>query len=920
MTGKTAKNDKAGESVARFADIEVLRYHVDCFENLPLKQKKFIYYLNEAALCGRDIIFDQNGRYNLRFRRLFGTILKEYPGDRSVEEFLAIREYTYGLWFASGIHHHYSSDKFIPQFSKPYFKKVVERMRNEGFLYLFGEKELALLTSIVFEPDLFPKKTDQSDSVNAIEKSSVNFYDEKISQEEVEHFYNHQKTLAASEDRKHPVSYGLNSRLARNKEGKIYEQRYSVQGLYAPAIRHIVDNLTKAAEYAGTNTQKNALEALIRFYKTGDLKEYNTYCIEWVKDTESRVDFINGFTETYSDPLGMKGSWEGLVHFKDMESSVRTKTLSNHAKWFEDNAPIDPLFKKKNPVGISASVVTVAMLAGDSYPATPIGINLPNADWIRARYGSKSVTIENIHYAYDVAKRANGMDRLFVPDEESRLLLEKYGDITDRLHTDLHECLGHGSGRLLEGTNPDALGVCASTIEEARADLFALYFMADKKMIQLGLLPDQEAYKACYYRYFLNGLITQLVRIKLGDNLEEAHMKNRALIANYVLEKAEKKNLMQLNGIELIINDYEKIRPIIGELLAEVQRIKSEGDLPAAMHLIEKYGTKIDKKIHKKVLDLYRTLNIAPYKGFVNPLYTLAKNQEGEIADVLVCYEESYEEQMQRYDAGYGFLSLDPVSVYEILQDSFNPSESIMAQANALRKKLRLAMDGIVSTTMRKKGLDYKYNFGLTREHLLRLAKETPSSIELARYLWNTEVRELRIIATMIMPPEELGYSEALSMAIAASYHTELREQLCMNLLSKCSDAAYWAISWLMDKKNDGHEQSNPSELKLTALMLLARIAFNGSLHISNEILQKLLLETKQILIPAESQDTIEQDNLPSLHQQMAVVLLKRIGEMNRDNSKRVRIIIESLKDSSSDLYKEFYHDIIFHLDYVQVD
>jgi len=634
-------------TVDRFADIEVLRYKVPGFEKLPLNKKKLIYFLSEAALAGRDILWDQNGKYNLEIRALLEYAYTNYAGDRSETEFKAFEKYLKQIWFANGLHHHYSMDKFKPDFSKEY---LISILNGKSTTAADGTD----LLEIIFNPDIMPKRVNQAEGEDLIVTSSNNLYD-GLTQKQVEEYYS---SLKDSTDLT-PPSYGLNSRLA-NRNGKIVEEIYKVGGLYSPAIEKIVANLKKASEYAENPQQKDIINALIKFYISGDLRDFDKYSILWVSDTTSEVDFINGFIETYGDPLGMTGAWESIVNFKNNAASHRTEVLSNNAQWFENHSPIDPRFRKPEVKGVSAKVITAAILAGDSYPSTPIGINLPNADWIRAAHGSKSVTIENITQAYDAASHGNGFNEEFVDSPETRELLDKYLFTTDNLHTDLHECLGHGSGRLLPGTDPDALKAYGATLEETRADLFALYYLADHKLIELGLLDNPEAYKAEYYKYILNGLMTQLVRIEPGKDVEEAHMRNRKLISEWVLKKGAPEKVVELvrnNGKTYVrINNYERLRELFGELLAEIQRIKSEGDYEAGRNLVETYAVKIDPALHKEVIDRYSHLNIAPYRGFVNPRYFPRIDSKGKIADIIIDYSEGYAEQHLRYSKSYRTL------------------------------------------------------------------------------------------------------------------------------------------------------------------------------------------------------------------------------------------------------------------------
>ncbi|MBQ2046758.1 MAG: dihydrofolate reductase [Muribaculaceae bacterium] len=651
----TSCNDMAQETefnyvVDRFADVEVLRYKVPEFENLSLQQKKLIYYLSEAAIVGRDILTDQNCKYNLEIRTLLENIYQNYNGDRETEDFKAFEKYLKLVWFANGVHHHYSCDKFTPEFSQEFFTAQVNALPADK-----QPANIEILNNVIFDPTFMAKRVNQAEGQDLITTSACNYYD-SITQAEVDAYY---ATIKNPNDST-PISYGLNSRLVK-ENGKVVEQVYKVGGMYNDAIVRIVENLTEAAKYAENDAQRKVIESLISYYNSGDLRTFDEYSILWVNDTTSQVDFINGFIESYGDPLGMKGAWESIVNFKNVEASKRTEIISENAQWFEDNAPTDPRFRKEEVKGVSAKVITAAILSGDAYPATPIGINLPNANWIRATHGSKSVTIENITQAYDEASHGNGFNEEFVIDEDTRELMNKYLFITDNLHTDLHECLGHGSGKLLPGVDPDALKAHGSTLEETRADLFALYYLADPKLVELGLLDNKDAYKAEYYKYLLNGMMTQLMRIEPGKDVEEAHMRNRKLIAEWAYEMGKDENVVELTKIDgetyIKINDYDKLREIFGKQLAEIQRIKSEGDYEAGRVLVEKYAVKVDPQLHKEVLDRYASLNIAPYRGFVNPIYTLEKDANGEITDVKVTYGEGYIEQMLRYSRDYSPLT-----------------------------------------------------------------------------------------------------------------------------------------------------------------------------------------------------------------------------------------------------------------------
>lgn len=643
-------NKKFDYIVDRFADIEVLRYPVPEFEQLTPDQRKLIYFLTEAAIAGRDILWDQNNRYNLQIRNLLESVYTNYKGSKTSADWKAFEKYIKQVEFGNGIHHHYSMDKFTPEFSQAFFDAQVKALPKNK-----QPKDLATLKKVIFDPAFMAKKVNQAEGQDLIATSATNLY-ENVTQKEVEDYF------AAIKDTTDvtPISYGLNTRISK-KNGKIVEETYKIGGLYSSAIERIVKNLVEAAKYAENPKQRAVIEKLVEYYTTGDLKTFDDYSILWVDDTDSRVDFINGFIESYDDPLGMTGNWESIVNFKNNEASHRTEVISGNAQWFESNSPVDPRFRKDKVKGVTAKVINAAILAGDSYPATPIGINLPNANWIRAAHGSKSVTIENITKAYDEASHGNGFNEEFVPDASMRDLMDKYLFITDNLHTDLHECLGHASGRLLPGVDPDALKAHGSTLEEARADLFALYYLADPKLLELGLIDNKDAYKAEYYKYILNGLMTQLMRIEPGKNVEEAHMRNRKLISEWVLEKGAPDKVVELykeNGKTYVrINDYEALRGLFGKLLAEIQRIKSEGDYEAGRDLVETYAVKVDPKLHQEVLDRYATLDIAPYRGFVNPVYTPVKDRQGNIIDVTISYDEEYMPQMLRYSRDYSTLS-----------------------------------------------------------------------------------------------------------------------------------------------------------------------------------------------------------------------------------------------------------------------
>ena len=658
----------------RFADIQMLRYELKGFENLSLTQKIYIYCLSKATLLGRDITFDQQGKYNLRIRKTLEAVYLHYEGNRESEDFKAFEVYLKRVWFASGIHHHYGCEKFVPGFSEESFYEMVGAVADEYLPLSKGQSKedlLGILVPVIFNPEVMPKRVNQTDGEDLVQTSACNFY-ENVSQAEVERFYARMK----EDGNEQAPSYGLNSKLTK-RNGELVELKWTEDGLYGAAIKEIVSWLLRAQKYAENEEQKHLIDLLVKYYRTGDLKDFDRYSIAWVQQHEGMIDFINGFIEVYGDPLGLKGTWEGIVEYKDLDATKRTQTISQNAQWFEDHSPVDPRFRKPEVKGVTANVICAAMLGGEEYPASAIGINIPNANWIRQEYGSKSVTIGNLTEAYNKAAQGNGFRDEFVIDEDTISLMNQYEDITDDLHTDLHECLGHGSGQLLPGTDPDALKAYGSTIEEARADLFGLYYVADHKLVELGLTPNDEAYKAQYYGYLMNGLLTQTIRIKEGDKIEEAHMRNRALIAWWVMEHAEgavelvKMDVNYASAEDALkdsegniittktyvkINDYAKLRHLFGELLAEIQRIKSEGDFEAARLLVEKYAVNIDPELHREILARYKKLNLAPYKGFINPKMTLEMDEEGEITDVVLDYEESYVDQMLRYSDEYGTL------------------------------------------------------------------------------------------------------------------------------------------------------------------------------------------------------------------------------------------------------------------------
>lgn len=645
--------------VEQFADLQLLRYRVAGFENLSLRQKELIYYLSEAALEGRDILFDQNGKHNLQIRKLLEAVYVSYSGDRNNPEFQGLEVYLKRVWFSSGIYHHYACDKFVPAFSPEFLRECIEQVDVASLPLKDGESVQAMcdkLFPVMFDPKVMPKRVNQADGEDLVMTSAANYY-EGVTQDEAEKFYAMQKVAADP----HPVMYGMNSRLVK-KDGVLQEEVWKLDGMYGEAIQKIIFWLEKAEKVAENEAQREVIRLLIDFYRTGDLKTFDTYSIAWLKDTDSKVDFVNGFIESYGDPLGMKASWESIVNFKNEDATHRTEIISQHAQWFEDHSPVSPSFKKEVVRGVSAKVITAAMLGGDLYPSSAIGINLPNSNWIRSLHGSKSVTIGNLTDAYNKAARGNGFREEFVYSQEENDLLEKYADITGDLHTDLHECVGHGSGKLLHGVDPDALKAYGSTIEEARADLFGLYYLPDEKLVELGLTPDKEAYKAEYYTYMMNGLLTQMVRIEPGCDLEEAHMRNRQLIARWALENGKSKNVVELVKKEgktyVKINDYLQLRGLFAALLSEIQRIKSEGDYEAARALVEKYAVKLDATLHEEILNRYRSLHLAPYKGFVNPVYCPQYDAEGRIVDVKLDYTEGYTEQMLRYGRDYSNLTI----------------------------------------------------------------------------------------------------------------------------------------------------------------------------------------------------------------------------------------------------------------------
>ena len=763
-------NDSFIYSDERFADVQMLRYRLNGFEKLTLRQKEYVYYLSEAVLCGRDITTDQFGKYNLQIRKALETVFLHYQGDRASRDFQAMEVYLKRVWFSNGIYHHYGCEKFLPEFSEVFLR---EAFASVG-LTLTDE-----LRDVIFNPEVLPKRVNKADGEDLVLTSACNFY-EGVTQHEVEAYYGNMKNAADDT----PPSYGLNSRLVK-RDGKLVEEKWTSGGLYGSAIKRIVYWLEKARECAENEQQKRVIDLLVNYYHSGDLRLFDEYSIEWLKEQQGQIDFINGFIEVYGDPLGLKGSWEGIVEYKDLEATRRTRTISDNAQWFEDHSPVDDRFKKKTVKGVTANVVCAAMLGGDEYPSTAIGINLPNADWIRARYGSKSVTIGNLTDAYNKAAHGNGFKEEFVVDHETLDLIDRYGDLCDDLHTDLHECLGHGSGQLLADTDPDALKAYGNTIEEARADLFGLYYIGDEKLVELGLLPNIEAHRSQYYTYLMNGLLTQLVRIKPGHQIEEAHMRNRALIAHWVYEHADGAVVLaKKDGKTYVeVNDYARLRDLFARLLAEVQRIKSEGDYEAARLLVENYGVRVDAKLHEEILARYRKLDLAPYKGFINPRMKPVYDADGNLTDIEIDYTESYTEQMLRYSRDYGFLS-DVKDVTEKLRE--------------IKRSFRLEMNGVTSHSMREKGVGYHLNWGVPYVRLKEMAKPYGHDVDLARLLWQEDIRECRIMATLIMPPAQM--TDALADEWVSQAKTqEVAEMLAFNLLQHIDGARRLALRWIAE-------------------------------------------------------------------------------------------------------------------------
>lgn len=832
----------------KFADIQMLRYRLNGFEQLSLNQKQYVYCLAKATLCGRDITTDQFGRYNLKIRKLLEAlylIYKEQPEilglqelseqelsqEQQQEQFDAMTVYLKRVWFSNGIHHHYGCDKFKPQFSESWFRSIIARSAAKLASKLgvaSGDEVMewcAPLFPVIFDPEIMPKRVEKACGVDQVKGSACNYY-EGLTQQEVEAYY------VAKNDPSNPCppSYGLNSKLVKTASGDIEEQVWKQGGMYGEAIDRIVYWLTKAMQFAENEKQQEVIGLLISYYRTGDLKTFDSYSIEWLKEHAGDIDFINGFIEVYGDPLGFKASWEGIVTYKDKEANERTHKICSNAQWFEDHSPVDPRFKKKEVRGVTANVVVAAMLGGDEYPSTAIGINLPNADWIRAQHGSKSITIGNLTEAYSRAAEGNGFLEEFVADESTLTLVRQFDHLCDDLHTDLHECLGHGSGQLLPGVSSDALKSYGSTIEEARADLFGLYYMADAKMVELGLLPSADAYKAHYYTYMLNGLMTQLRRITPGADIEEDHMRNRALIAYWVLDHAQGEvELTESNGKTCVfIHSYERLRTLFAQLLAEIQRIKSEGDYEAARQLVERYGVKVDRALLEEVHRRYEKLDIAPYKGFINPRLSLVTDAQGNVCDVKADYTESYEHQMLRYSNEFGFLSLkeekssskeESSSKEDVLSSKTSSkaeavSSSVDDDVKKIKRSFRLFMNGVASSSMRDKGLEYKINWGIPVTRLRDMAAQCAPSVALAERLWESDVRECKILATMLMPAERFSEPMALSWLLACN-NQEMVEMLVFNLVQNMPGVETFVVSLL---------HSDEHNAPLAALHLVSRL------------------------------------------------------------------------------------------------
>lgn len=840
----------------KFADIQMLRYRLNGFEQLSLNQKQYVYCLAKATLCGRDITTDQFGRYNLKIRKLLEALyliykeqpealgLQELSQEQDQEQFEAMTVYLKRVWFSNGIHHHYGCDKFKPQFSESWFRSIIAKSADKLASKLgvaSGDEVMewcAPLFPVIFDPEIMPKRVEKACGVDQVKGSACNYY-EGLTQQEVEAYY------AAKNDPSNPCppSYGLNSKLVKTASGDIEEQVWKQGGMYGEAIDRIVYWLTKAMQFAENEKQQEVIGLLISYYRTGDLKTFDSYSIEWLKEHAGDIDFINGFIEVYGDPLGFKASWEGIVTYKDKEANERTHKICSNAQWFEDHSPVDPRFKKKEVRGVTANVVVAAMLGGDEYPSTAIGINLPNADWIRAQHGSKSITIGNLTEAYSRAAEGNGFLEEFVADESTLTLVRQFDHLCDDLHTDLHECLGHGSGQLLPGVSSDALKSYGSTIEEARADLFGLYYMADAKMVELGLLPSADAYKAHYYTYILNGLMTQLRRITPGADIEEDHMRNRALIAYWVLDHAQGEvELTESNGKTCVfIHSYERLRTLFAQLLAEIQRIKSEGDYEAARQLVERYGVKVDQALLEEVHRRYEKLDIAPYKGFINPRLSLVTDAQGNVCDVKADYTESYEHQMLRYSNEFGFLSLkeekssskeESSSKEDVLSSKTETSSKAEAASSSvdddvkkIKRSFRLFMNGVASSSMRDKGLEYKINWGIPVTRLRDMAAQYAPSVALAERLWESDVRECKILATMLMPAERFSEPMALSW-LSACNNQEMVEMLVFNLVQNMPGVETFVVSLLCSDEHNA---------PLAALHLVSRLVARQNVAFMND-------------------------------------------------------------------------------------
>lgn len=840
----------------KFADIQMLRYRLNGFEQLSLNQKQYVYCLAKATLCGRDITTDQFGRYNLKIRKLLEALyliykeqpealgLQELSQEQDQEQFEAMTVYLKRVWFSNGIHHHYGCDKFKPQFSESWFRSIIAKSADKLASKLgvaSGDEVMewcAPLFPVIFDPEIMPKRVEKACGVDQVKGSACNYY-EGLTQQEVEAYY------AAKNDPSNPCppSYGLNSKLVKTASGDIEEQVWKQGGMYGEAIDRIVYWLTKAMQFAEKEKQQEVIGLLISYYRTGDLKTFDSYSIEWLKEHAGDIDFINGFIEVYGDPLGFKASWEGIVTYKDKEANERTHKICSNAQWFEDHSPVDPRFKKKEVRGVTANVVVAAMLGGDEYPSTAIGINLPNADWIRAQHGSKSITIGNLTEAYSRAAEGNGFLEEFVADESTLTLVRQFDHLCDDLHTDLHECLGHGSGQLLPGVSSDALKSYGSTIEEARADLFGLYYMADAKMVELGLLPSADAYKAHYYTYILNGLMTQLRRITPGADIEEDHMRNRALIAYWVLDHAQGEvELTESNGKTCVfIHSYERLRTLFAQLLAEIQRIKSEGDYEAARQLVERYGVKVDQALLEEVHRRYEKLDIAPYKGFINPRLSLVTDAQGNVCDVKADYTESYEHQMLRYSNEFGFLSLkeekssskeESSSKEDVLSSKTETSSKAEAASSSvdddvkkIKRSFRLFMNGVASSSMRDKGLEYKINWGIPVTRLRDMAAQYAPSVALAERLWESDVRECKILATMLMPAERFSEPMALSW-LSACNNQEMVEMLVFNLVQNMPGVETFVVSLLCSDEHNA---------PLAALHLVSRLVARQNVAFMND-------------------------------------------------------------------------------------